>query len=107
MLIWVVMMTITTEDGPYNYSNITFTADSGDISAQYRFIINRLLKKLNTLMIQKSAFIDVYYLDVCPVSSIPTLHFVIKGDVSNQELDAYLDPWPVEFEKLLKIRKTL
>jgi hypothetical protein len=101
------MMTIATEDGLYNYSNITFTADQESISAQYRFIVNRLLIKLNTLMIKKSAFIDVYYVDVCPVTSIPTIHFVIKGDVSNQELDAYLDPWPVEFEKLLKIRKTL
>lgn len=100
-------MTISTEAGLFNYSNITFTADYEDISAQYRFIINKLLIKLNTLMIQKSAFIDVYYVDVCPVSSIPTLHFVIKGNISNQELDTYLDHWSVEFEKLFKRRKII
>jgi hypothetical protein len=100
-------MTITTENGLFNYSNITFSADYESISAQYRFIVNRLLIKLNTLMIKKSAFIDVYYVDVCPVSSIPTLHFVVKENISNQELDTYLAPWSAEFEKLFKIRKTL
>ncbi|MCJ8321286.1 MAG: hypothetical protein MJK12_16725 [Colwellia sp.] len=100
-------MTITTEGDLFNYSNITFTADYEDISAQYRFIINRLLKKLNTLMTQKSAFIDVYYIDVCPVSNIPTLHLVVKGNISNQELDTYLEPWNVEFKKLFKVRPKL
>ncbi len=100
-------MTITTEDGLFNYSNITFTAGYEGISAQYRFIINRLLMKLNTLMTQKSAFIDVYYIDVCPVSNIPTLHLVVKGNISNQELDTYLEPWNVEFKKLFKIRPKL
>jgi hypothetical protein len=98
------MMTIATEDGLYNYSNITFTADQESISAEYRFIVNRLLIKLNTLMIKKSAFIDVYYVDVCPVSNIPTLHFVIQGNISNQDLETYLEPWAVEFKKLFKIR---
>jgi hypothetical protein len=101
------MMTIATKNGLYNYSNITFTADYKDVGAQYHFIINRLLVELNTLMTQKSAFIDVYYVDVCPVSSIPTLHFVIKGNISNQELDTYLEPWNVEFKKLFKIRTKL
>lgn len=100
-------MTITTEGDLFNYSNITFTADYEDISAQYRFIINRLLKELNTLMIQKSVFIDVYYVDICPVSNIPTLHLVVKGNISNQELDTYLGPWNVEFKKLFKIRPKL
>lgn len=100
-------MTITTKNGLFNYSNITFTADYEDVGAQYHFIINRLLMKLNTLMTQKSAFIDVYYVDVYPVSSIPTLHFVIKGNITNQELDNYLDPWSVEFKKLFKIRAKL
>lgn len=96
-------MTLTAENGLFNYSNITFTADYEDIDAQYRFIINRLLMKLNALMTQKSAFIDVYYVDVGPISNIPTLHFVIKGNISNQELDSYLESWTTEFKKLIKI----
>jgi len=96
-------MTLTAENGLFNYSNITFTADYEDIDAQYRFIINRLLMKLNALMTQKSAFIDVYYVDLCPVSNIPTLHFVIKENISNQELDSYLESWTTEFKKLIRI----
>ena len=96
-----------TKNGLFNYSNITFTADYEDVGGQYYFIINRLLVELNTLMTEKSAFIDIYYVDVCPISNIPTLHFVIKGNISNQELDAYLEPWAVEFKKLFKLREKL
>jgi len=88
----------------FHYSNISFTADREDIVVQYCFVINRLLMKLNTFMAQKSAFIDIYYVDVCSVSNIPTLHFVVKGNISNQELDTYLAPWTEEFNKLFKIR---
>lgn len=100
-------MTMKTKNGLFNYSNITFTADYEDVGGQYYFIINRLLVELNTLMTEKSAFIDIYYVDVCPISNIPTLHFVIKGNISNQELDAYLEPWAVEFKKLFKLREKL
>lgn len=98
---------MTTKNGLFNYSNIQFTADYEDIGGQYYFIINRLLMSINRLMILKSASIDVYYIDVCPISNIPTLHFVSKGSVSNEELDTYLEPWAMEFKKLLKIKSRL
>jgi hypothetical protein len=94
-----------TKNGLFNYSNITFTADYEDVGCQYYFIINRLLVELNTLMTEKSTFIDVYYVDVCPVSNIPTLHFVSKGSISNEELDTYLDDWVKKLYKLLKLTK--
>jgi len=98
---------MTNENGLFNYSNITFTADHEDIDVQYCFVINRLLMKLNTFMAQRSAFTDIYYVDVCPVSNIPTLHFVVKGNISNLELDTYLASWTEEFNKLFKIRAIL
>ena len=98
---------MTTKNGLFNYSNIQFTADYEDIGGQYYFIINRLLMSINRLMILKSASIDVYYIDVCPISNIPTLHFVSKGSVSNEELDTHLEPWAMEFKKLLKIKSRL
>lgn len=98
-------MTMKIKNGLFNYSNITFTADYEDVGGQYYFIINRLLVELNTLMTEKSAFIDIYYVDVCPISNIPTLHFVSKGSISNEELDTYLDDWVKELYKLLKRTK--
>jgi hypothetical protein len=104
MRLWTEIM-MTTKNGLFNYSNITFTADYEDVGGQYYFIINRLLMNLNRLMILKSTSIDVYYIDVCPVSNIPTLHFVSKGSISNEELDTYLDDWVKELYKLLKLTK--
>jgi hypothetical protein len=101
MLLWVEMI-MTTKNGLFNYSNIRFTADYEDIGGQYYFIINRLLMSLNRLMIQKSASIDVYYIDVCPVSNIPTLHFISKGSISHEEFDTYLDDWVEELYKITK-----
>ena len=98
-------MTLTTKDKLFNYSNITFTTCDEGIAGQYYFIINRLLMELNIFLAKKSAFIDLYHVDVCPISNIPTLHFVIERNISNKELDAYLELWTLEFKKLIKLRR--
>jgi len=100
-------MTIKTDNGLFNYSNITFTAEYKNIEVQYCFVINRLLMQLNIFLVQKPAFVEIYYVDVCPTSNIPTLHFVVKGNISYRELDTYLELWPVEFAKLFKISSRL
>jgi hypothetical protein len=93
-------MTLANEDNLFNYSNITFTASYREIDEKYRFIINRLLIKLNTFIAKKSSSIDVYYVETSDDCLIPTLHFVIKGTISNQELDAYLAYWTIEFKRI-------
>ncbi len=45
--------------------------------------------ELNIFLAKKSAFIDLYHVDVCPISNIPTVDFVIERNISNKELDAY------------------
>ena len=95
------------DNAPFNYSNVTFTAEYKNIDAQYCFVLNRLLIELNKFLTQKPAFVEIYYVDVCPISNIPTLHFVVKGNISNRELDTYLELWSVEFAKLFKIRLRL
>jgi hypothetical protein len=90
------------EDSLFNYSNITFTASYKDIDEQYHFIINRLLIELNAFMAKKSSFIDVYYIEISEEAQFPTLHFVIEGSISNQELDAYLNFWTNTIKKLFK-----
>ncbi len=94
-------MTLADEDNLFNYSNITFTASYKDIDEQYRFIINRLLIKLNAFIVTKSSSIDVYNVETSGERLIPTLHFVVEGKISNQELDAYLDYWTSEFKKII------
>jgi len=98
-------MTLPNKDELFNYSNISFTACYEDNVGQYYFIINRLLMELNMFLTKKSAFIDLYHVDVCPISNIPTLHFVIERNISNKELDAYLDFWTLEFKKVLKLKQ--
>jgi len=95
-------MTLTNEDNLFNYSHIIFTANCEDINEQYRFIINRLLIKLNAFIATRSSSIDVYYIENSDDSLIPTLHFVIKGKISNQELDDYLDCWTNELKKIIQ-----
>jgi len=95
-------MTIADEDNLFNYSNITFTASYKDIDEQYRFIINRLLIKLNAFIAKKSSSIDVYYVELPGECLFPILHFVISGNISNQELDAYLDCWTDELKKIIQ-----
>ena len=94
-------MPLVDKDKPLNYSNITFTASYKDIDEQYRFIINRLLIKLNAFIVTKSSSIDVYNVEISGEHLIPTLHFVVKGKISNQDLDAYLDYWTSEFKKVI------
>jgi len=95
-------MTLTDEDSLFNYSNITFTASYKDIDEQYRFVIHRLLIRLNTFIAKKYSSIDVYYIENSGECLFPTLHFVIKGNISKKELDAYLDCWTYEIKKLIQ-----
>jgi hypothetical protein len=94
-------MILAEENNAFSYSHITCTANYKDIDEQYRFIINRLLIKLNAFIAKKSASIDIYYIEISNKSPFPTLHFVIKGSISNEELDNYLYSWTIEFKKLL------
>jgi hypothetical protein len=92
---------LANEDNLFNYSNITFTVSYKDINEQYYFIINRLLIKLKALIITKSSSIDIYNVETSGELLIPILHFVVKGKISNQDLDAYLDYWTTEFKKII------
>ncbi len=66
------VMTLADEDNLFTYSNITFTASYKDIDEQYRFIINRLLIKLNAFIVTKSSSIDVYNVETSGERLIPT-----------------------------------
>lgn len=93
-------MNVADEDCLFNHSNITFTASYKDINERYFFIINRLLIRLNAFIATKSSSIDVYHVEISGEFVPPTLHLVIKGKISNLELDAYLDYWATEFKKI-------
>jgi len=93
-------MRLAEENNAFNYSHITFTASYKDIDEQYRFIINKLLIKLNAFIAKKSASIDVYYVEISNECPFPTLHFVVKCNITNQEVDAYLDCWTNEIKRL-------
>tara|TARA_R110001583_G_scaffold182901_1_gene341037 strand:- start:2968 stop:3252 length:285 start_codon:yes stop_codon:yes gene_type:complete len=84
----------------FNYSNIKFTASYNDINERYLFIINRLLIKLNAFIAKKSSSVEVYHVEISGECLPPILHLVIKGKISNRELDAYLDYWTSEFKKI-------
>lgn len=92
-------MTLADEDNLFNYSHITFTASHKNIDEQYRFIINRLLIKLNTFIAKRSSSIDIYYVEISGECLFPIFHFVIKSSISNQELNTYLDCWTNELKK--------
>jgi hypothetical protein len=93
-------MNVADEDNLFNYSNITFSASYNDISERYLFIINRLLIKLNKFIATKSSSIDVYHVEISGELLPPILHFVVKGKISNRELDAHLDYWTTEIKKI-------
>jgi len=96
-------MILAEENNLFSYSNITFTASYNDIDEQYRFVINRLLIKLNAFIAKKFASIDVYYVEISNECPFPILHFVIKGNVTNNEVEAYLDGWTSEIKRLVNI----
>ena len=79
-----------------------FNASYKDIDEQYRFVINRLLIRLNAFIAKKYSSIDVYYIENSGEYLFPTLHFVTKGNITNKELDAYLDCWTYEIKKLIQ-----